>query len=109
MGIVLFVKAKDEIALEEMVTMEFIFLKKDISSITPQELHHGSLMIENLKIDAGLTLATLRSSLSMYEVRNAYQPHNYRLFYKGINIFFEFNEEETNLMDVSIGPDNKAK
>ena len=108
-GIVVFEKSVNDEAQGTIVTVEYIFASKIKNDVQPKSVHHGSFKLENLVINSNLTLAKLKNSLKMYEVHDAYVPHNYKLTYKGINLYFEFNAAETKLLDLSVGPDVSGK
>jgi hypothetical protein len=67
------------------------------------------MQIEQAIISASITPDALKDQLKDYVESESYMPHNFRLAYKGIYLYFLFNDAETALLKVSVGKDAREK
>ena len=67
----------------------------------------GKIVIDNVEITPALKPAALEDKLEKWRNTGCHIDHCYRFANKGIYIFFQFNADENELTDVSIGPDRR--
>ena len=65
------------------------------------------MKIEKLNISSKLSWKKVKEKLKAYQLSDTYIEHSYRLAYNGLYIYFEFNKEDSQLLKVSIGKDQK--
>lgn len=77
----------------------------DPPSLAPTGLYKGKMKIGKLDVQADLTSAQMLKGLKGWLKTDSYSEHNYRMSQKGLYVYFLFNDAETKLIKVSIGPD----
>ncbi len=108
-GIVLFEKNVEKVPSGIISEVQFWFSAGETNAVTPSGLFTGRMLIEKLKVTRDLTSEVLKEKLADYTNTDSYMEHNYRLANKGLYIYFQFNEDETRLIKVSIGADTRPK
>jgi len=73
------------------------FSTPEKNSITPEGIFTGSFKVENVKISPATPIEELRKKLKDYQESDSYIQHSYRFHNNGIYIFFQFNEDESQL------------
>ena len=81
----------------------------DPPSLAPKGLYKGNMKIGKLNVQADMTSAQMRNGLKGWLETDSYSEHNYRMSQKGLYVYFLFNDAETKLIKVSIGPDKTGK
>ena len=107
-GIVLFEKNNDKLPSGILSEVQFYFGAMDSNNVKPTGLFVGKLQVEKLKITSALTPDEMKAALKDYLVTDSYMEHNFRLVYKGLYIYFLFNNEDTQLLKISVGPDARG-
>ncbi len=108
LGMVIFEKNDEQKLPSGTVNeVQFYFALTDTNGVVPKQLFEGVLKIENLKLTGNETPEIVKEKLKDYKVTDSYMPHNFRLAYKGLYIYFLFNKEEDKLLKVSIGKDTR--
>jgi len=87
--------------------LQFYFGTVDSNAVRPTGLFVGTMQIEKASISSSITPAALKDQLKDYVESESYMPHNFRLAYQGIYLYFLFNTEETALLKVSVGKESK--
>lgn len=82
---------------------------KTSSEVTPKNYFKGTFIIDGITITKSSDINQLRVDLNQYNESESYLDHNYRLAYKGLYFYFQFNDSETRLVKVSIGKDTRKK
>jgi hypothetical protein len=82
---------------------------KPSSNAPKKGLYKGKMVIGTLNITGDLTADQMHSGMNGWSESDSYTEHNFRMAQKGIYIYFLFNDEETKLLKVSIGPDKAKK
>jgi len=111
-GIVLFERNTDDKLPSGILSeVQFYMAPMDTANnkVMPKGLFVGKLQIEDLKLTSAITATQLQAKLKDYVPTDSYMEHNFRLVYKGLYIYFFFNNEETQLLKISVGPDMRAK
>lgn len=108
-GIVLFEKNDDKLPSGTLSEVQFYISAGDTNAVTPRGFYAGKIQVEKVKISSNLDWKTLREKLKDYTPSESYMPHNFRLAYKGIYIYFKYNDAETILQKMSIGVDKGNK
>jgi hypothetical protein len=110
-GYVLFEKNDEfKVGTDTVSEMQFYFtLPIDTANrVMPTGgVFNGKLYIEGFLIDNKITPAKMLEMLSMYQKTDAYLSHYYRMAYKGLYIYFAYNDAEDKLIKISIGPDKR--
>jgi hypothetical protein len=109
LGVVLFEKVADGGASGNISEFQFYISAGETNAVSPSALYTGKLVIDGLTITRDLTAEEMQEKLSMYKKTDSYMDHNFRMAYKGIYIYFQFDEDETRLVKVSVGPDKASK
>jgi hypothetical protein len=73
------------------------------TNVSPYSVYRGDLKIDKLRVDRNLTKDLMTSSLIKWNPSPSFSPHLYRAEKDGIYLYFEFTEDEKNLVKVSIG------
>ncbi|MGG9962964.1 hypothetical protein [Ferruginibacter sp. SUN106] len=109
LGIVLFEKNDDKLPSGILSEVQFYISAGDTNAVSPKGFFAGKMEVEKVKISSNLDWKTLREKLKDYTSSESYMEHNFRLAYKGIYIYFKYNNEETVLQKMSIGVDKSSK
>jgi len=107
-GIVLFETSKDNVGTGVLSEIQFFISTGDTNAVTPKGFFSGKLQIEKLKISPNLSWKTVKEKLKDFKQTESYMEHNYRLAYKGLYIYFQFDADETTLRKISIGKDKNS-
>ena len=107
-GIVLFEKKGNENGTGKLIEIQVHFGGVEPNNVTPTGNYTGNAMVEKLTVNAGLASQNMMASLKKYAQTESYTEHNFRMAYKGVYIYFLFNDNEQSLMKISIGPDKKS-
>ncbi len=110
-GIVLFEKNDDnKLPSGKISEVQFYISAGDTNSVTPKNgFFVGKMQVEKLKISSNLSWLKVKEVLKDYKITDSYMEHNYRLAYKGLYIYFQFDDDETTLRKMSIGKDMKSE
>jgi len=108
MGVVVFEKSQDNVPTGVLSEFQFYISSGETNTVSPSALYTGKLVIEGIEITRDLTSEKMMKKLSMYKKTDSYMEHNFRMAYKGIYIYFQFDEDEVRLVKVSIGMDKNA-
>ena len=110
-GIVLFEKNSDKVPSGILSEVQFFLAAGDTNVVIPKGFFVGKIQVEDLKVSSTLTYKELMGKLKNYiEIDDdSYMLHNYRLSYKGLYIYFKFNEAENTLLKMSVGKDLKPQ
>ncbi|CAN5290557.1 hypothetical protein BH09BAC5_BH09BAC5_22840 [soil metagenome] len=105
-SLVLFEKSVDKVASGTVTEFQIYFKVDESNEVTPNgNGFNGNLMVDKLKIDASLSASKMLSKLSKWKKTDSYIEHSYRMASNGLYIYFQFNDAETALLKISIGPD----
>jgi len=103
-GIKLFRKYKDGTYLNEVSELQIYYGSVSSEKNLPSNFFSGSFTIDKLKVTSGLNPQAVRSALKKWQNKEAYLPHSYRYNNDKVYIYFRFNDEENQLLQISIGP-----
>jgi len=106
-GLVLFEKVRNNNSTDSLSEFQVYFSSMEKNSISPEGFFPGTFKVENLTITSDLSAAELRRKLKTYHESESYLPHSYRLSSNGIYIYFQFDDSDTRLQKISIGPDRR--
>lgn len=107
-GIVLFEKTGDnKVASGILSEIQFYIAAGDTNAVTPKGFFVGKMKIEKLKISSNLSWKEVKEQLKGYKQSETYMEHSYRLANNGLYIYFQFNKDETQLLKISVGKDQK--
>lgn len=109
MGIVLFEPMSNKVPSGNISELQVYFSTPDPSEVTPKGLYSQVAQVDKLKVTADLTSAKMLSTLKKWVKTDSYMEHSYRMASSGMYIYFQFNDAETQLIKMSIGPDKKSK
>lgn len=86
--------------------IQFYFnFPSDPPSLAPKGLYKGKMKIGALNVRGDMTSAQMLAGLKGWKKTDSYSEHNFRMAQKGLYVYFLFNDSETKLIKVSIGPD----
>lgn len=106
LNVVVFESKKDEVGTGTISEIQFHFVVTEENNVVPKGTgFSGFLQIEKLVCSSNVTYKTLMKKLKKYSSSDSYMDHSYRLAYKGIYIYFQFNDTDTKLHKVSVGKD----
>ena len=71
----------------------------------PSGTYKGKMKIGKLNVTGNMTPAQMLKGLKGWKKTDSYSEHNFRMAQKGLYVYFLFNDAETKLIKVSIGPD----
>lgn len=107
-SIVLFEKVKDKTPSGTVSEIQAYFSVPEQNDVTPKGSgYSGSITIDGTKITSSLSATDMKAKLKKWKVTDSYLEHSYRMASKGLYIYFQYNEAETKLTKISIGPDKK--
>ncbi|MEP6674641.1 MAG: hypothetical protein ABJA78_05785 [Ferruginibacter sp.] len=105
LGIVLLEERNDTTPSGTISEAHIYFQLKKDNDVTPSHVFTGSFKVENMEVSSKLSKADISSQLKDYTEAPHYIPHTFRFSYKGIYLYFHFNNTDTQVTEVSIGPD----
>jgi hypothetical protein len=108
-GIVLFERNEDKLPSGILSEVQFYMAAGDTNAVSPKGFFTGKMQVEKVKISGNLDWKTLKEKLKVYTLSESFMPHSFRLAYKGIYIYFKYNDAETVLQKMSIGVDKNNK
>lgn len=73
------------------------------TEVTPTGIFSGTLTFNDLKLTKAISYEELLKHTEGWTLGKSYSLHSYRYTYPGISVFFQFNDDETELYKVSIG------
>lgn len=106
-GIVLFEKTQNKTGSGTLSEVQFYISQGDTNAVSPKGFFVGKIKIDKLKISSDLSWQNVKEKLKDYKQTDSYMEHNYRLANKGLYIYFQFNKEETTLLKISVGKDER--
>jgi hypothetical protein len=110
LSVVLFEPKSGEKGSGNVSEIQFYFsFPADPPSLAPKGLYKGTMKIGKLNVRADMTSAQMKKGLKGWLETDSYSEHNYRMSQKGLYVYFLFNDTETKLIKVSIGPDKTKK
>lgn len=109
LGIVLFEPMKDKMPSGIISEVQIYFNVPEANNVTPKGTYNGLLKIDKMTITSALDATTMLAKLKGWKKTDSYIEHSYRMARNGFYIYFQFNDSETGLVKVSIGPDKRAK
>lgn len=108
-GLVLFEPMKDKVPNGIISEFQIYLNTPEANEVTPKGTYSGTLKIDKLNVTGSLTATTMLNKLKGWQKTDSYMEHSYRMAKGGLYIYFQFNDSETSLIKVSIGPDKKGK
>jgi hypothetical protein len=106
LSVVLFEPKTGEKGSGTISEIQFYFgFPADPPSLAPKNTYKGKMKIGKLNVQADLTPAQMKKGLKGWKETDSYMDHNYRMSQNGLYAYFLFNDSETKLIKVSIGPD----
>jgi hypothetical protein len=110
LSVVLFEPKSGEKGSGTVSEIQFYFsFPSDPPSLAPKNAYKGKMKIGKLNVQADMTSAQMKKGLKGWLETDSYSEHNYRMSQKGLYVYFLFNDAETKLIKVSIGPDKTKK
>jgi len=106
-GIVVFESKSNDKGTGLLSELQFHFEKTLTTDIGPDNVYRGTVTVEKLKATYLLGAREMLTKLKKYAKTDSYMEHNYRMAYKGLYVYFLFNDSETALKKISIGPDKR--
>ena len=108
-GVVVFEKTTDKKKTGELSELQIFISSAEKNEVTPSGLYKGSLIIENNRINADIPLDELRLKLKGYKESESYMENNYRFSKAGIYMYIQFDEDDMEILKVSIGKDTQKQ
>lgn len=108
-GMVAFEPMKDKKQTGLISEFQTYFSIPEPNNVTPSKGFVGTIKIDKLVVTAALTPAVMMKKLKGWNKTDSYLSHSYRMASKGLYIYFQFNDDETSLVKISIGPDKRGK
>lgn len=107
MGVVVFERKYNEKRNGELSEIQFYYQVDENNSVGATTTYKGILTIDKLEVRLELKSSEVFKKLRKWKREKAFGAGNYRLSKDKIYIYFQFNEEETKLMKLSIGEDRR--
>lgn len=108
LGIVVFESKDKEEGSGYISEIQFYLQLPEANSVTPTSPYTGNITIEKLAVINVLSWEQVKDKLKKYRHTQSVLSNNYRLAYKGLYMYFQFNETETQLIKLSIGKDERT-
>lgn len=109
MGVVLFENAPNNIGSGKVSEVQVHFSMPEQNEVMPKTGFTGKLTIEKLTLKKTTGYDVIKNKLKDYAESTSYIEHSHRLAKDGLYIYFQFNNEENELVKVSIGPDKRGQ
>lgn len=107
-GIVLFEPKENNIGSGRISEIQIYYsISGQTGNVMPTGTVKVPVKIDKLKVSSGLTPSVMLSTLKKWEKTDSYMSHSYRMASSGLYIYFQFDEAETGLVKISIGPDKR--
>jgi hypothetical protein len=109
-GIIFWEKIQDKKPSGKVTEVQINYVLSDMGQKTPSGTFSGSLSIEKIIVNKAISVADLKNALKKWTggaADNIVQKHIFRYSNGTVYIWFQFNNEETELQWLSIGPDKK--
>lgn len=108
LSVVLFEPKSGEKGSGNVSEIQFYFsFPDDPPSLAPKNAYKGKMKIGKLNVQTNMTSAQMRKGLKGWKETDSYSEHNFRMSQNGLYVYFLFNDSETKLIKVSIGPDKR--
>jgi hypothetical protein len=107
LGVVVFERKYNEKRNGELSEIQFYYQVDETSSVGATSTYKGILKIDKLEVRRELKSSEVFKKLKKWKREKAFGTGNYRLSKDKIYIYFQFNDEETKIMKVSIGEDRR--
>lgn len=107
-SVVLFEPMKDKTPSGTVSEIQFYFYVPEPNNVTPNGQFGGSIKVDKLVVTKNLSAKTMLSKLKSWSKTDSYIEHSYRMASKGLYIYFQFNDNEDQLVKISVGPDKKG-
>jgi hypothetical protein len=108
-GMVFFERKDSGNASGILSELQFYTGQVEANKVTPAKLFTGRIKIESLLISSHISWQELKGALKNYTESTSYLEHNYRLAYRGLYLYFQFDQEDTTLLKISVGKDKGTK
>jgi hypothetical protein len=82
------------------------FRVREPDELTPKAAFRGKILAGELEITSSTKPSQLEE-IKGWKKTDCYIEHCYRYSSKGVYIFFQYNEAENELTDISVGPDKR--
>ena len=102
-GIKLFKEYKDGKYIDEVSEFQVFYGPVPTEKNLPKNFFSGNVTVEKLNVTAGLNPQAVRSALKKWNTKDSYVNHAYRYDNGKVYIYFTFNDEENQLIQLSIG------
>jgi hypothetical protein len=106
-SIVLFEKVSNKVPSGTVSEIQAHYSVPDPNNVTPNGNFTGKITIDKLKLNSSVSAVEMKAKLKKWKVTDSYIEHSYRMASKGLYIYFQYNDNETQLLKISIGPDKK--
>jgi hypothetical protein len=108
LNMVLFEAKDGENGSGRVSEVQIYFKVDEPNDVTPNgNSFTGQLMIDNVNITGKLKAHKMLKKLKNWQKTDSYMEHSYRMASNGLYIYFKYNNAETSLLKVSIGPDKR--
>lgn len=109
-SIVLFEPMEDKKPSGRVSEVQVYFHVAEANNVTPNgDGFSGTAKVDKLKVTIGLGATEMLSTLKKWKKTDSYIENSYRMASKGLYIYFQFNQSETSMVKISIGPDKRTK
>jgi hypothetical protein len=105
--VVIFEAMSAKVPTGRVTEVQFHFSIPKPNNVTPKLGYTGAVKIDKLKVDGSLSATKMLASLKKWKKTDSFIEHSYRMASNGLYIYFQFNDAETMLEKISIGPDKK--
>jgi hypothetical protein len=103
-GIVLFEPKNDKKEPSGTISeFQFYFSVPEPNVVTPTGVYTNNIKIDKLIVNAGLTSEKMKKALKKWTSTESYLEHSFRMQYKLIYVYFQFDQTETKLIKLSVG------
>lgn len=107
-GVVLFEPRENNIGSGRISEIQIYYnIPAETNNVMPYGTVKVPVRVDKLKVNSSLTPSVMLSTLKKWKKTDAYMSHSYRMASSGLYIYFQFDEAETGLVKISIGPDKR--
>lgn len=108
LGVVLFETYQDKKPSSTVSEIQFYFKVATSNNVTPLQVRTQPVVIDKAKFDFNSSASYMLKKLKKWKQTDSYMEHSYRMSNGVTYIYFQFNESDSKLEKISIGPDKKG-
>lgn len=103
LGIMLYEGPKNSKEKGHVKAMDVFFDLAGHGTYYTQHIYSGKIKIEDLDLDKNVKLETIKAKLTNWKQEKISIDHWYKFYRNDVYIYFMYNDDETSLLEISLG------